>query len=382
MKKKEMPKISEANILVLATTDNMFTQFLIPHIKDLIEMGAKVDCVCSRTGPYMDRLVAEGFNVIEIDMQRNPIKLANLKAYKKLKALVKEKGYNLIYCQQPVGGMLGRLLGKKFHLPVIYTAHGFFFFKGNNPLKNFVYRSAEKWLSKYTDVLITMNNEDYSAISKWKVPHKYKISGIGVDERRFSEQSFDKEEFRSSLGIADGAKVVLSVSEVNKNKNYDRMLESIDLLSKKDNNICYLSCGTGVLFDEMHLKVKKLGLDEKVKVLGYRNDVGKIMQISDVFFHESHREGLPISMMEAMYAHLPVVASNIRGNVDLIDDGKGGFITPCDDTSIQADALGKILHDDTLSQSMGDYNAEKVKTFLLSNVRNELKNIYEEIGLL
>ena len=382
MRKCNFKKLDGSKVLVLTTTDNMITQFLVPHIKDLISYGAKVDCVCHKTGPWFDDLSSMGFNMIDINMRRSPIKPTNYKAYRSLVKLFKERKYDLIYCQQPVGGLMGRLLGKKFKVPVIYTAHGFFFFKGNNPLKNVLYRTAEKVLSKNTDVLITINDEDFSATQKWKTPRKYKISGIGINSKRFVDEEFDKQAFKKSLGIESEDKVVLSVAEVNKNKNYRTMLKTIVNLVKEDPKIKYLACGTGVLIDEMQNKVKKYGLENNVHFLGYRKDINKIMQISDVFFHQSYREGLPVSVMEAMYFGLPVVASNIRGNRDLIDNKKGGFLTEPEDVVAQTDAIQKILSNDDLAKQMSQYNKEKVKPFFIENVRQELKDIYTEIGIL
>jgi len=382
MRKCNFKKLNNSKVLVLCTTDNMITQFLVPHIKDLLSYGAQVDCVCHKTGPWFDELSSMGFNMIDIKMKRSPIKLANYKAYRALVKLFKQKQYDLIYCQQPVGGLLGRLLGRKFKVPVLYTAHGFFFFKGNNPLKNMLYKTAEKFLARYTDALITINDEDFSATQKWKTKHKYKISGIGVDLQRFKNEDFDKQSFKKSLGIENDDKVILSVAEVNKNKNYHTMLKTVASLVKNNPKIKYISCGTGVLLDEMKEQVKKYKLEKNVQFLGYRKDINKIMQISDVFFHQSYREGLPVSIMEAMYFGLPVVASKIRGNRDLVDNEKGGFLTNPEDVLTQADCIQKILSNENLSKLMSQYNQEKVKPFFIENVRQELKSIYTEIGLL
>ena len=174
--KKQIIKLNKAKILVLCTTDNMIWQFLLPHINDLKSYGATIDCVCSKTGFWFDELKEKfGLNMIDVQMQRSPLKLKNLTAYKIIKNLTNENGYNMIYCQQPVGGMIGRLIGKKFKIPVIYTAHGFFFFKGNNIIKNFIFKSAEKHMAKYTDAIITMNNEDYTACQNWKCKNIFKI---------------------------------------------------------------------------------------------------------------------------------------------------------------------------------------------------------------
>ena len=382
MKKTEV-KLNGAKVMLICTTDNMIWQFLLPHIEDLKAYGAQVDCVCSNTGFWFNELKEKyGLNMIEVPMERSPLKKTNLKAYKTIKELQKKNNYNLIYCQQPVGGMMGRLIGKKFHIPVIYTAHGFFFFKGNSKIKNLIFKTAERYMAKYTDALITMNDEDYNACKNWKCKHVYKINGIGIDENKYDNSKFDKAAFRKELGLKEDDKVIVSVSEFIKRKNYPTMLKTFAELCKTEDNVKYLLCGTGVLLEEMKIYAKALGLEGKAIFLGYRKDINKIMQVSDVFFHQSFQEGLTMSIMEAMHFGLPVVTSNVRGNVDLIDDGKGGLITGCEDVKAQTEALTKVLHDETLAQTMGAYNKEKVKDYYLDTVRNQLKDIYKDINML
>lgn len=381
--KKKLVSLNNSKVMLICTTDNMIWQFLLPHIEDLKKYGAEVDCICSKTGFWFDELRDKfGLNMIEVSMERSPLKIKNWKAYKTLKRLQKQNNYNLIYCQQPVGGLLGRLIGKKFKIPVIYTAHGFFFFKGNSKIKNFIFKNAEKYLAKYTDALITMNNEDFSACQNWKCKNVFKINGIGIDEIKYDNSKFDKKEFKRSLGLEDDDKIILSVSEFIKRKNYPTMLRSFAKLCEKEQNVKYVLCGTGILFDEMKQYAKELGIENDVLFLGYRKDINKIMQISDVFFHESFQEGLTMSIMEAMHFKLPVVTSAVRGNEDLIDNEKGGYITGCLDEDLQVECLIKILNNKELAKKMGDYNHNKIKDYYLDTVRSQLKDIYQKIGIL
>ena len=174
--------LTNKKIMMIASTDNMIWQFMIPHIKHLQELGNEVECVCSKTGFWFDELKEKyGFIVHEIDFGRNPLKLKNIKAYKNLKKLQKERNFDFVYCQQPVGALMGRLFAKKFKIPCMYTAHGFHFFKGCGLANKYVYKPVEHWLSKYTDVLVTINEEDYQSALKMKAKKVYKINGIGID---------------------------------------------------------------------------------------------------------------------------------------------------------------------------------------------------------
>ncbi len=371
-------KFNNMKILFICSTDNMIWQFLTPHIKDLLSFGASVDCVCSKTGFWFDSLKEIGFNMIELDLKRAPINMTNYRGYKFLKKLQRENKYNLIYCQQPTGGLMGRFVGKKFKIPVIYIAHGFFFFKGNNPIKNFIYYSAEKYMAKFTDILITMNEEDYLASKKFKAKKKYKISGIGLNEDKYQ---FEKQNnLPAELMLKDDNKIILSVSEFIPRKNYKTMLKTFAALARKRDDVKYILCGSGRQFEEMKVFAKKLDIQDKVLFLGYRTDIGHIMQISDIFFHQSFHEGLTMSIMEAMHFSLPVVASRVRGNKDLIDEGVGGFLTEPKNVNAQLKALEILLDDKKMREEFGKNNHEKVKDYCLNSVREELKEIYQENG--
>lgn len=372
--------ITNRKIMMITTTDNMIWQFMLPHIKYLQEQGNVVECVCAKTGFWFDEL-KEKHNLVvhEIDFGRNPIKLKNIKAYKELVKLQKERGFDLVYCQQPVGGMMGRLVGKKFKIPVIYTAHGFHFFKGCPLINKLVYKPVEKWLSKFTDILITINEEDYQSALKMKAKQVFKINGIGIDENKMEVEEFDKLVFRKELGLEPTDKVILTVSELNANKNYITMLETIKRLVEKDNTIKFVSCGTGVWREKIANYAKELGIEKNVVFLGYRKDIAKIMQVSDIFFHASFREGLTLSVMEAMSLGLPCVVSNVRGNRDLIVDGKGGYISEPTDSQKFAVKIEYLLNNKEDYKLMGEFNKNESKKYTVENVKKQLEKIYEQI---
>jgi len=370
----------DKKIMMIATTDNMIWQFMLPHIKYLQEQGNVVECVCAKTGFWFDEL-KEKHNLVvhEIDFGRNPIKLKNFKAYKKLVKLQKERGFDLVYSQQPVGGMMGRLVGKKFKIPVHYTAHGFHFFKGCPLVNKVIYKPVEKWLSKYTDVLITINEEDYQSALKMKAKQVFKINGIGIDKNKIKIEEFDKIAFRKELGLEPTDKVILTVSELNENKNYITMLETIKRLVEKDNTIKFVSCGTGVWREKIANYAKELGVEKNVVFLGYRKDIGKIMQVSDLFFHASFREGLTLSVMEAMSFGLPCVVSNVRGNRDLIVDGKGGYVAEPTDSQKFAVKIEYLLNNKEDYDLMGEFNKKESEKYTIEKVLTQLAEIYEKV---
>lgn len=366
--------ITNKKIMMIATTDNMIWQFLIPHIKHLQSLGNTVECVCSKTGFWFDELKDKfGFTMHEIDFSRSPFNFKNLKAYKKLKELQKKEKYDMVYCQQPVGGLMGRLVGKKFKIPVIYVAHGFHFLKGNSALKNFVFKTIEKKLAKSTDVLITINEEDYQASKDWKAKQKYKISGIGFDINKYDNTDFNKQQFKNELGLKDEF-VVLTVAELIKRKNYGTSLKAISNL--KDENVKYLICGRGALEQEIKQQVKDLGIEDKVIMLGYRKDINKIMQVSDLFFLPSHQEGLCLSIIEAMNFGLPIVTSDVRGCKDLVVEKENGFIAGQNEYERYAGFVKQLIEQPDLKENMGKKSEELAPTYSIENVKKQLEDIY------
>ena len=370
--------LKNKKIVVVATTDNMIWQFLIPHIKHLQELGNEVECVCAKTGFWFDELREKyGFVMHNISFTRNPISLSNIKGFKQLVKLQKERQFDLVYCQQPVGGVMGRKLAKKFKIPCIYTAHGFHFFKGNNPLKNLIFKTIEKHYSRYTTALVTINEEDYLASQKFYAKKTYKINGIGVDLAKYGiKKDFNRDNFRKELGLEKEDFVVISVGELNKNKNTFRLLE---VMKDVPNNIKYIVCGQGPLKNEYIEYIKLNNLEQKVKMLGFRKDIPELLSISNVFIMPSYREGLSKSMMEAMSIGLPIIASKIRGNVDLVTDEENGFLCNVEDNENYKNKIIQLAQNKLLQEKFSKANKKKIKNYSIENVLEQLGKVYEEM---
>ena len=371
--------IKNKKILMLCTTDNMIWQFLLPHINYLKEQGNEIICACAKTGFWFDELKEKhSLNMKEFDFSRSPFSFKNFKLLKQLKKYCKEECFDLVYCQQPVGGLMGRLIAKKFNIPCIYTAHGFHFFKGNSKIKNFVFKTVEKYLSKYTTALLTINEEDYQAALKFKAKKVYKINGIGVDFSKYnSNLEFDKQALYNELGVSESDFILLSCGELNKNKNTYRILEAVKNINNP--NIKYLVCGEGPLKQEYINFVKENNLEDRIKILGFRKDMPKILSISNLYLMPSFREGLSRAMMEAMSYGLPIVASKIRGNTDLVGNNEGGILCDPSNTKQFEDAIQTLYNNNELAKQYSERNLQFVKNFDLQIVLNQLQKIYEEI---
>lgn len=365
----------KSRILIVCTTDSMIWNFLVPHIKKLKKDGYIVECACSATGDFFDNLVNQyGLFLHKVDFMRSPYSVKNINAFFQLKRIVKERNIDTIFCHEPVGGAMGRIVGHIAGCKVIYMAHGFHFFKGA-PKSSCVYYAVEKYLSRYTDVLITINQEDYEASLGFKAKDKYLLPGIGIDTSRFVYNP-DHEYLRKEIKLEERDLILLSVGELIARKNHETVIDAIAEL--KEPHIHYVIVGEGELEQHLMNKVKGLGLSN-VHLLGYRRDINKLCNSSDVFIMPSFQEGLSVAMMEAMACGLPIIASRIRGNVDLIENCKGGYLVDVKDVKGYMEAIDKLCDSPEERDKMGKYNMKKVQTYSVDNVAGMLVPIIENI---
>ena len=260
---------------------------------------------------------------------------------------------------------------------MVYTAHGFHFHKGSSLISWLAYYPVEWILAHLTDVLLTMNREDY-ALAKRKMHAKRVeyIPGVGIDTSRFASRE-GRQEKRRELGFEEEDFLILTVAEMNKNKNQATVLKALALLKEKKEyaHMKYLICGMGEYGAVLRQQAKALGIADHVLFMGYRKDIPDIYWCSDLFAFMSYREGLPVALMEAMSSGLPTVCSAARGNTDLIEDGKEGMIVKNNPQAV-ADAIVKLYHDSKLRQQFGSAAARKVQQFDRENVHRIMKEIY------
>ena len=367
-------------ILFCATVDYHFKAFHLPTMQWFQEQGWEVHVAAKGDLelPYC--------NVKHnIPIERSPLRLKNIKAYKELKRVVMENNFDIIHVHTPVAGVLARLAARstrKKGTKVIYTAHGFHFCKGA-PLKNWlIYYPIEKWLSRYTDCLITINKEDYTLAVK----HKFKagvikrVHGVGVDAKRFSAVSErEKLALREELGYSKEDFILCYVAEQNKNKNQGLLIKALRDIRKRVPSVRLLLVGEGALMDYYKSLAKELKVDDAVDFMGFRKDVDKIAKISDIAVASSYREGLPVNVMEAMSCGKPVVATNNRGHRELIENGYNGFLLEKNDAGIFAEKIIELYKSVTLRRKFKKIALKKIAEYRLENVMKELKGIYGEV---
>lgn len=378
MKKKKI-------LFVATVVKTHIMQFHIPYLEMLQDMGWET-AVAARNDyeDPADCQIPHCDNYYDIPFARIPWRIENLRAYIMLKKVIEAGDYDVIHCHTPMGAMLARLAARKVRkkgTKVVYTAHGFHFFKGA-PLKNWLLFFPVEWvLAPLTDVLITMNREDYTRARKCIRAKRIEyVPGVGLDTGKFFALAENAEGKRRELGFGAEDLLLLTVAELTKNKNHTTVLQALARLKDvpEYGRIHYLVCGRGEQRQALEKEAKELGIANHVHFLGYRTDAAELYGCCDLFVFLSHREGLPLALMEAMSSGMAILCSKIRGNTDLIDDNVSGIFTG-NDPELVAENILKLLKEPEKRQILGQGAARKVKAFDRETVHSRMKEIYESL---
>lgn len=327
--------------LILASVASMIDQFNRENIHILLELGYEVDVVTNFEEPgnisrkknveLKDELKNMGVTFFHVEIPRSLSKINDIiMSYKKVKKICIERKYDLVHCHSPIGGVIARIAARSIRkegCKVIYTAHGFHFYDGA-PMKNWLlFYPIEKFCARFTDVLITINNEDYERAKENFSAHKVvKIPGVGVDTDKFMpiEDSVRNIQKRNEIGVPENAMMILSVGELNDNKNQQLVIRAISKLN--EDRVHYVIVGVGKNRKMLESLSYDLGLEKRIHFLGYRTDIVEINNCADMFAFPSIREGLGMASLEALACGVPVIGMNTRGIKEYVLDGKTGYL--------------------------------------------------------
>lgn len=365
--------------LLITSTDLMMLQFLVPHVINLSQQGYQIDLACSNVGGRFDEIGTKvgnaADNIFKLSLQRSPISTNNAKGYRELKNIISSGHYDIIWTNEPVMGVATRLAARKARKrgsKLIYMAHGFHFYSGAPMLNWIIYYPVEKLMAHLTDLLVTVNHEDFKRAKSFKTGKVSYVHGIGINTARLTQQD-TRNDIRNELGLQPDSFLVLSVGELNANKNQKTIIKAIHSIANP--NIHYLICGKGSEEEALRNVVTRFRLENHVHFLGYRTDVVDICSQSDVYTMPSHREGLPVSSLEAMYCGLPLVASHIRGLVDVIEHGVNGFLCNPDDSESFAKYILQLYQDKSMREKMGHRNRDKVIPYTMESTKAEIETL-------
>lgn len=362
-------------VLIVTTIQNTITAFLIPHIKFLEKKGYKVILATNVFKKLPEEL--ENNEWINIPFSRNPFSISNFRAIKEMRNLFKKEKFELIHFHTPVAAFLGRYAAmREKQRNIIYTAHGFHFFKGAPLINWLIYYTLEIIASRWTDKLVTINEEDYHRAKSFKLREGgkvYKVSGVGLDIGRY--QNGDGEKIKRELFIGGNEKTILMVGELNKNKNQIQLLNILEKLKLKGKNVRGVFVGVG----EQEKKLREIAKEKRIRVnfLGYRKDITDIVASSDILCSMSYREGLPRNLMEGMCQGKPLVVTNIRGNRDLVLEGENGYLVDVNEVEEASKKIIDILENKELYEKLSKNSSEYVKKYSIEKVLEEMKEVYK-----
>ncbi|MGL6187307.1 MAG: glycosyltransferase family 4 protein [Clostridium chrysemydis] len=361
-------------VLYITTVSRTINAFLIPHIKMLVSNGYKVDCACCIDKEINNELTDLGVEIFDLPFSRNPFSYGNLKAFKKLINIQKEKKYDIVHVHTPVASIYGRMLKLKFKgIKTIYTAHGYHFLKGGSKIGWIIYYPIEKVMAKLTDVTININIDDYEITKKRLKPKQcYLVPGVGINLEEYKPLSeTEKVKKRKELKINDDDFVIIMIAELNKNKNQIQLVNAMELLKDKYPNIKAILVGEGQNRNILEKEVEIKGLQNNIIFLGFRNDVNELINIADIGVLLSYREGLPRNLMELMANNKKVIATKIRGCKDIITNNNIGRLVDINDYIDTANKIEELYLDKENSNNFVKY----LEKYEEKNICKKLKDI-------
>lgn len=365
-------------ILFVANTDLHISLCYLPYMKYLKEKGYDIH-VATNTDiifHYCDKK-------IKLPISRMPIKLGNIKAISMLRKIINKEKYDLICTSTPMGSVVARIASiktrKKNNTKLIYTAHGFHFFKGCSIFNWIIYYPIEKLLMHFTDMLITINKEDYNfALKHFKLDTRY-IEGIGYDNEKFKNSLNVKEKItlRKKLGITKDDYVILYVAELSKRKRQEYLVKVLSKMNLNQTKV--LLVGNNILNNKIYKLIKKKKLEDIVKVLGFRNDISNLLDISDLVISVSKQEGLPLNIMEAMSKGKPIIATDCRGNRDLIKNNVNGILVPIKSEKELIKKINYLKENKDIANKLSKKSKTNIEKYSIDNILPKYAKIYDEI---
>ena len=366
------------NILILACVSGFLDKFEKENVRILKETGFNVHYAANMKEQHYIFDPAEfdelGVAAHHIDIERSPYMTGNyLNALPQTIEIIRQKDIRVIHCHEPVGGVIGRLAGRwccRHGIPVkvIYTVHGFHFYKGAPLINNTIYRWAEMFLAHYTDILITINREDYTSGQKLglkKGGKVYRIPGVGLDMEHFVPLTAEeRKKSREKLGIGNRFFLVSS-GELNENKNQRIVLQALKKMrddGKDISGILYGICGDGFFHDRMEEWIREMDLQDNVVMFGYCMDVRPFLGCADASIFPSHREGMGMAGLEALSMEIPLIASDNRGTREYMVHKENGFV--CDSRRVET-----VVEGIEYMMAMDSAQREKMKKVCRQSVR-------------
>lgn len=377
MKKKK-------KVLFVTTVSGFLPQFESNDVKLLKEMGFEIHYASNFKNPIyaFDEEILKYLEIIphQIDIAKSPVRVRmNVRAVSQIRKVIDENEIDMVHCHNPMGGAAARIAAgiSKRKPYVIYTAHGFHFYKGADWRNWLLFYTAERFLARFTDQIITINREDYLRAGHFRLKKDgsvHQIHSVGVDEQRFMPRREIAAKKRRELFIPEDAFHIVTAAELNENKNQKIIIESLARL--RNPKIHYSLCGKGPNEASLRELIAEKGLQEQVHILGYRTDMEEILQTADCFAFPSHREGLGVAAVEALLCGTPLVASDNRGTREYAVNGKNSIVCHADSVKEFAAAIDLLYKDKDKRSAMAQNCRASVEQFTIKEVEKTMRLLY------
>lgn len=370
-------------LLIVSTVATTQRAFLLPFVEHFRKLGWEVDGMaagiinCSASNKAFN-------NVYDINWSRNPIDPSNLThAVARVRQVVHSGRYHIVHVHTPVASFVVRYALGNWSQPdkpvIIYTAHGFHFHQGGHPFRNAVFLALEKFAGQWTDHLVVINREDESAAISHGIVRRERVHympGIGIDLTNYVSLDIDPSivvRVRQELGIQKGQSLLLMVASFDPGKRHRDVLHAIAMLRRQDFVLAF--AGIGPLQQNCVKLAHSLEIGEKVRFLGFREDIPALLRTSLATILPSEREGLPRSVMESMASGIPVIGANARGIRDLLASG-GGLIVPIGAPHALAQAISYLLDQPTRAKQMGEQGRNSIQQYNIKHILSLHEDLY------
>ncbi|WP_428395272.1 glycosyltransferase family 4 protein [Lichenicoccus sp.] len=349
-------------ILEVTNVDFSLAHFLLPLMRELRARGHEVVGVCA-DGPLLMQPRAEGFRIVPLPLARSLSLLAQARALLALLRLIRAERPDLVHAHMPISGLLARLAARLCGVGIIaYTCHGFLFNQpGSRPRR--VAALVLEWLAgRITDRYFTVSMAEADDARRLRIHPNPVAVGNGRNPAVFRPDPTARAAVRRDLGVPEQQVVIVAVSRLVRHKGYPELLDAMAAVPDAELWVV----GSRLPSDhgddlEAHFTASWLG--PRLRRLGYRDDIAALLAAADIFVLPSHFEGLPMSVIEAMLSGLPVVASDISGPREQVEDGQTGLLVPPGSPQLLAAALASLAGDAALRARMGE--AGRARAMLL-----------------
>ena len=349
------------------------------HIKYLINSGYQVDCACKVDREINNELLQKGVKCYDIPFSRNPYDLGNIKAFKRLIKIQKENRYDIVHVHTPIASFITRFALRRNKVKMIYTCHGFHFYKGAPIVNWLVYYPLERIAARWTDVLVTINSEDLQIANNFNLRcngNVFLMHGVGINNKEYKIGKFDKNNYRKELGIEKDDFLILVLAELNNNKNHMQLIKSIDLIKDKYPNIKVICAGEGPLEEKLKDFVKNKSINDRIKFIGFRKDVKELLYSADCVGLFSKREGLGKCLLEGIITNNVIIATNTRGPKEIIKNNENGFLVEIGDYKDTAKKIELLYRNKDIRDSFIKKSNKIIEKYFLKNVLKEIEDFY------